>query len=83
MKFIILKKDFTTTDPNAPLFPVTIKKGTRFGKRKGNMFENGDHGYKGHFVRVHYFGAYQDLKIPYEYLTDNSVKTLKETAVTP
>ena len=83
MKFITLKKDFTTTDPVHPMFPVTIKKGTRFGKRSGNLFENGDHGYKGHFVRVHYFGVYKDLKIPYEYLTDNSVKTLKETSSNP
>jgi hypothetical protein len=47
------------------------------------MFENGDHGFMGHFIRVHYFGVYQDLRIPYEYLTDNSVKTLKETSTTP
>ncbi len=83
MKFVTLTKEFTTVNPKAPLFPVVIKKGTRFGIRKGNMFEDGDHGYKGHFVRVHHFDTYANLKIPYEYLTKKSVETLKEISTNP
>ena len=83
MKFVTTTKEFTTVNPKAPLFPVVIPKGTRFGIRKANKFEDGDHGYKGHFVRVHHFDVYDNLKIPYEYLTKNSVKTLKEISTNP
>ena len=83
MKFVTTTKEFTTVNPKAPLFPVVIPKGTRFGIRKGNKFEDGDHGYKGHFVRVHHFDVYDNLKIPYEYLTKNSVKTLKNISTNP
>ena len=83
MKFVTLTKDFTTVDPKRNLFPVTIKKGTRFGLRTGNMFENGDHGYKGNFHRVHYFRYFDDLIIPYEYLSKKSVETLKKISSIP
>ena len=83
MKFVTLAKTFRTTRPNAPTKDVVIKKGTRFGIRKGNMFEDGDHGYKGHFVRVHHFDTYVNLKIPYEYLTTTSVETLKKISTNP
>ena len=72
MKFVTLRKEFTTTHRKHG-FGVVFKKGTRFGIRKGNMFEDGDHGHKGHFVRVHHFDVYVNLKIPYFYLTKKSV----------
>jgi len=84
MKFVTLAKDFTTVHPNDLIFrKVVIKKGTRFGIRKGNMFEDGDHGYKGSFIRVHHFDTYANLKIPYEYLTKKSVETLKKISTNP
>ena len=82
MKFVTLTKEFTTVHPKFGT-SVVIKKGTRFAIRKGNMFEDGDHGYKGHFVRVHHFDTYVNLKIPYWYLTKKSVETLKEISTNP
>ena len=82
MKFVTLAKEFTVNHPKFNR-PTVIKKGARFGIRKGNMFECGDHGYKGCFIRVHYFDVYVNLEIPYEYLTKNSVKTLKEISTNP
>jgi hypothetical protein len=82
MKFVTLAKEFTVNHPKFNR-PTVIKKGSRFGIRKGNMFEGGDHGYKGCFIRVHYFDVYVNLEIPYEYLTNNSVKTLKEISTNP
>ena len=81
MKFVTLAKTFETVDPHRPLIKVTLEKGTRFAIRKGNMFENGDHGYRGNFHRVNYFGYGSDLKIPYEYLTEKSVENLKKVSV--
>ena len=83
MKFVTLAKTFTATNPSEPLLSHTIEKGTRFGIRNGNMFQNGDHGYHGNFHRVMYWGYGSDLVIPYEYLTEKSVKTLKEVSLSP
>ena len=83
MKFVTLAKTFETVDPHRPLIKVTLEKGTRFAIRKGNMFENGDHGYRGIFHRVNHFGYVKNLMIPYEYLTKKSVENIKKVSREP
>lgn len=83
MKFVTLAKTFETVDPRRPLIKVTIEKGTRFAIRKGNMFENGDYGYRGKFHRVQHFGYATNLMIPYEYLTKKSVENIKKVSREP
>lgn len=83
MRFVTLAKTFKVADPHRPLMQITLDKGYRFAIRKGNMFENGDHGYRGNFHRVNYFGYGSDLKIPYEYLTEKSVENIKKVSREP
>ena len=76
MKFVVLAKDFVTCDPDRPLLPIVISKGTRFGIRNDRGFDGmfyGD-GFRGdYFYRCNHFGPGVELKIPVDYLTPNSL----------
>jgi len=87
MKFLTLSKDFTAVHPSRPLVDsVTIKKGARFGIRMHNTMggrDLTDYGYTDkktgvvHFKRWSYFRRpSKSLRIPIDYFTKNSQKTL-------